>query len=140
MCDVGFSESPVVERQQEHLQEQKYPQLYHHCSYSVGGNGTDVDGFIGGRRTGTGPTAESIDDRFALSLLFRSCHGQRWLRRSGWSAGTDDMVGVAWTSDMSRVIKLELGTNRVEGEGWGVRNSIDHLFYFGKMPILLGFG
>lgn len=114
MCiDVGFSESSAVERQQEHLQEQKY----HHCSYSVGGVDTGGGGLISDRRTGTGPTAESIDDRIALSVLFQNCHGQRWLCRSGWSAGTDERVGVAWTSDMSRVIKLELGTNRVEGEG-----------------------
>lgn len=116
MYYVGFSESSAVERQEEHLQEQKYPQPQHHCSYSVGGIDTGVGGFIGDHRTGTGPAAESIDDRITLSVLFRNCHGQRWLRRSGWSAGTDERVGVAWTSDMSRVIKLELGTNRVEGE------------------------
>ena len=48
--------------------------------------------------------------------MFGACHGLRWLRRAGWAGAADERHGVSWTPDRLRVLKLELGTNRVEGE------------------------
>lgn len=58
-------------------------------------------------------------DRAALTILFRDCSGLRWQKRAGWDGDLDRRHGVAWTdSERPRVLKLELGTNRVDGESF----------------------
>eukprot|EP00903_Cladosiphon_okamuranus_P017406 g16030.t3 len=86
-------------------------------------------------------------DRAALSILFHDCHGLRWLRRAGWDGDLDRRHGVAWTdSERPRVLKLELGTNRIEGyipKEIGVMSRLlclrlDHNQLMGLIPPELG--
>lgn len=57
-----------------------------------------------------------VRDRAVLGVVFQQCHGQRWLRQTGWASESDERHGVTWTIDRSCVTKLEIGSNRLAGE------------------------